>query len=138
MLHVSEIMTRKIVTVALDDDLAAVRSLFDQHGFHHVMVMEEGRLAGVISDRDLLRHLSPFIGRMSERSQDLHTLQVRVHQVMTRKLTTVTANITIEEAAKIMLAENVSCLPVVSSDGQPVGIVTWRDLLQVLQTLHIT
>ena len=138
MLHVSEIMTRKIVTVALDDDLAAVRSLFDQHGFHHVMVMEEGRLAGVISDRDLLRHLSPFIGRMSERSQDLHTLQIRVHQVMTRKLTTVTANTTIEEAAKIMLADNVSCLPVVSSAGKPVGIVTWRDLLQVLQTLHIT
>lgn len=89
MLNISEVMSRKIVTVLADDDLATVQSLFDHHGFHHLMVTEDGKLIGVISDRDLLRHLSPFLGQMSERSQDVRTLQRRVHQFMTRQPVTV-------------------------------------------------
>lgn len=84
-LRVAEIMSTKIVTVLADDDLLAVRALFERHNFHHLLVTDNGRLIGVISDRDLLRNLSPFVGRLSERSQDVRTLYRRVHQMMTRE-----------------------------------------------------
>jgi len=48
-------------------------------------IVEEGRLHGVVSDRDLLRAISPFIGSVVETNRDLGTLNKRVHQIATRK-----------------------------------------------------
>jgi acetoin utilization protein AcuB len=51
---------------------------------------------------------------------------------MTRKLVATTEEASAEEAARLMLDHTVSCLPVTDSHQRPVGIVTWRDLLQSL------
>ena len=75
-----EIMSRRIVTVELDDTLEAIKKIFDSTKFHHLLVVEEGKLWGVISDRDLLRALSPFIGTTVESARDAATLRKRVHQ----------------------------------------------------------
>lgn len=133
-MRIEQIMTREVVTIAMDDDLHKADELFAEHGFHHLLVMENGRLVGVISDRDLLRHLSPFIGKMSERTQDLSTLHRRIHQVMTRQPVTVRPEAEATDAANMMLAHRVSCLPVVTRDGHTVGIVSWRDLLRHFAT----
>jgi acetoin utilization protein AcuB len=128
-----QIMTRRIVTVSMDDSLRKVRELFDTHGFHHLLVVERGKLIGVISDRDLLRSLSPFLGHeFSERPQDAATLNKRVHQIMTRRLVTGSEQTPVVEAMRMILDHQVSCLPVVDACGQPIGIVTWRDLLNAL------
>jgi acetoin utilization protein AcuB len=131
-MNVDQIMTHEITTVGMDDDVHRVRELFEDHGFHHLLVVERGKLVGVISDRDLLRNVSPFIGKWSERSQDMATLHRRVHQIMTRKPVTIGREMQVEEAARVMLEHRVSCLPVVREDGRPVGIVTWRDLVSGL------
>lgn len=131
-MDVSEIMTRKIFTIGMDDDIRRVKGLFEMHGFHHLLVVEDRMLVGVISDRDLLRNMSPFVDKIVERTQDLATLNRRVHQIMSRKPITIGPEDSVEEAAKVMLAHRVSCLPVVTDDGHPVGIVTWRDLLRGL------
>jgi acetoin utilization protein AcuB len=131
---VGSIMTRSPVTVGLDDDLAHVRDLFTAHGFRHLLVLAGGRLVGVLSDRDLLRALSPFLGRASERAQDVATLRRRVHQVMSREPVVVSPEATVAEAARLLFARRVSCLPVVADDGAVVGIVSWRDLLAALVT----
>ena len=131
-MKVADIMSREPVTVGLDDDLTRVKELFELHRFHHVLVLAGGRLVGIVSDRDLLRATSPFIGRASERPQDVATLHRRVHQIMSRGLVTVPSATPVEEAARLMLAKRVSCLPVVEEDGSVVGIVTWRDQLRAL------
>ena len=131
-MNVSQIMTGEIITIGMDDDLRRVKDLFKKYGFHHLLVVEKRRVVGVISDRDLLRNVSPFIHKLAERSQDLATLNRRVHRIMTHKPVTVTSEMRVEEAARVMLEHRVSCLPVVTKDGQPVGIVTWRDLLRGL------
>ncbi|MBI4595198.1 MAG: CBS domain-containing protein [Candidatus Tectomicrobia bacterium] len=128
-MNIDQIMTRKTITVGMDDDVRKVKDLFEKHRFHHLLVIEQGRLVGVISDRDLLRNVSPFIGKLSERSQDMSTLNRRVHQIMRRKLVTISSTMKVEEAAQVMLEQRVSCLPVVMADGHVVGVVTWRDLL---------
>lgn len=132
-LTLEQVMTRHVVTVAMDDDLKRVRELFHVHGFHHLLVLESHKLVGVLSDRDLLRHLSPFVGKpFSERAQDEATLHKRVHQIMTRRVVTAPRDMPLTAAARLMVDQHVSCLPVVDGHLHPVGIVTWRDLLLAL------
>lgn len=127
---VADIMTRKLVIVTPDDTVRRVLELFTKHGFHHLPVVEHEWLLGVISDRDVLKHISPFVGMINERYQDAATLDRRAHQVMSRKLVTVREQTPVAEAAQLMLDRRVSCLPVVRSESVLVGIVTSRDVLR--------
>lgn len=129
---VADVMTGTIVTVELDDTLGFAKELFDVHRFHHLLVVDKGKLAGIVSDRDLLRAVSPFVGKLVEREQDAATLRKRIHQIMGRQLVTVAPDEGIEACARLMLERRVSCLPVVDREGRPVGVATWRDLLRVL------
>lgn len=127
---VADIMTRELVVVSPDDSVRRILELFTKHGFHHLPVVEHEWLLGVVSDRDVLQHISPFVGMINERFQDAATLDRRAHQVMTRKLVTVRESTTIADAANLMLERRVSCLPVVRSESVLIGIVTSRDLLR--------
>ena len=109
--------------------LVLVLDIFESSSFHHLVVTDGKRVVGVISDRDLLKNISPFIGKMSEREQDAFTLQRRVHQIMTRKLVACSPATSLAEAGKLMDGHKVSCLPVLDERGACVGIVTMRDLL---------
>lgn len=127
---VSAIMSKKIVTIAPDDSLQVVRRLFDEHSFHHLIVAEGGKAMGVISHRDLLKNLSPFVGTLSEKSRDTWTLDKRVHQVMSRSIVWADKDTPITEAALLMAANRISCLPILDQKGRPVGIVTTFDVLR--------
>jgi acetoin utilization protein AcuB len=58
-MSIKNVMTGKVVTVKMDDPLSAVKEIFEAQRFHHVLVVENGKLFGVVSDRDLLKALSP-------------------------------------------------------------------------------
>jgi acetoin utilization protein AcuB len=122
-------MTAHVVTVSMDDTLGHVRQVFERHRFHHLVVVEHGKVVGVLSDRDLLKNISPFVGQVSERNMDRWSVNKKVHQVMTRSLVSVTRETPIGDACRLLLAHRVSCLPVVNERGGCAGIVTWRDLL---------
>lgn len=129
---VQEIMTKTIVTVELDDKLALVKEIFDSWKFHHLLVIENQELWGVVSDRDLLKALSPNLGMKSETYQDAATLNKRVHQIMTRKPITLYPEAPIREAVSAFVTQGISCIPIVDHENRPVGIVTWRDILKAL------
>jgi acetoin utilization protein AcuB len=125
------VMTTRLVTVELDDPLEVVKRIFDSVKFHHLLVVDTGKkLCGVISDRDLLRALSPYIGTASENARDTATLNKRVHQIMSRQLVTLPPEATVAEAVKVFLEHRVSCIPVVGPGFKAVGIVSWRDILK--------
>jgi acetoin utilization protein AcuB len=110
-----------------------VKRIFDSVKFHHLLVVDAGKkLCGVISDRDLLRALSPYIGTASENARDTATLKKRVHQIMTREPVTLPPEATVADAARLFLEHRVSCIPVVGPGFKAVGIVSWRDLLKSL------
>jgi acetoin utilization protein AcuB len=132
-MKVASIMSRKIVLIGMDDSVAQAQELFQRHHFHHLLVVEGRGLVGILSDRDLLRNISPFVGHLfTERPQDRALLQRRVHQIMTRHPVTITGDASVAEAARRMLDAEVSCLPVVDTHEAPVGIVSWKDLLRGL------
>jgi acetoin utilization protein AcuB len=130
---VRDIMTLHTHSLQPDDSLRTAASLFEREHFHHVVILEHGRVFGVVSDRDILKAISPFVGNpILERSQDVNTLNRRVHQIMSRKPVTVGSECSIAAAAERMLTQHVSCLPVVDDDGSLMGIVTVRDLIAQL------
>jgi acetoin utilization protein AcuB len=132
-MKLEEIMTTEVITVGMDESLEIVRMLFERSHFHHVLVLDEDdTLVGVVSDRDLLKALSPFISTLAERPQDLQTLKRRVHQIMSHRPVTAARNGSVRDAAALMLKNQISCLPIVRPDQTVEGIVTWKDILKWL------
>ncbi|GAB3370378.1 CBS domain-containing protein [Spongiibacter taiwanensis] len=132
-MKVEEVMTRKLVTVEPDDNLGLARDIFQRTGFHHLLVQEEGKLLGVVSDRDLLRAISPHIGTLAETERDLATLNKKIHQVMTRKLVTLPPDAQLADAVAAINRHPISCIPICNHKGEAIGIVTWRDLLREME-----
>jgi acetoin utilization protein AcuB len=127
---VETIMSRDVVTVRPDAALMEIRGLLDQKGFNHLLVTEEDNtLCGVISDRDVLKAISPFLDTYSEEHRDVKTLSQPASAIMQSEPITVTPETTIEEASQILLDNRVSSLPVVEED-ELVGIVTGKDMLE--------
>ena len=130
---VNEIMTRTVVTVELDDALDVVKDIFDAGRFHHLLVLDDNVLVGVLSDRDLLRAVSPNLDTSRCTYWDLATLRKPVHSIMTRKPVTISPNAQVSDAVRIINQNTFSCLPVVDDSGKVLGILTWRDILKNLE-----
>ncbi len=129
-MSIASVMTRRVVSVQMDDSLDVVREIFAASGFHHLLVTENDQLVGVISDRDYLKAISPFIDTISERQRDRATLERKAHQIMTREVITISVNDTMVKAIELFNAHRISCLPVLDKQQTPVGIISWRDIFR--------
>ncbi len=134
-MKLTDMMSTPVTTVALDDNLKLIKEVFDSTQFHHILVVGERRLMGVISDRDLLKHLSPTLGTMSETSKDLAILQRRAHQIMSRKPVSLNIHSKIVDGIAIFRKHKISCIPIVDDDFIPVGIITLRDIIKCVHKL---
>ena len=114
----------------MDDTLRQIQKVFEKHKYHHLLIVEDEELIGIISDRDVLKEISPHVNTLSEDSRALKTLQKKAHQIMTRKPITVEPDTLVEDAANIMLKKNISCIPVVSPSENIAGILSWKDILK--------
>jgi len=127
-------MSTRVVTVDMDDKLSLVKEIFDNLKFHHLLVVEDQKLFGVISDRDLFKALSPNIGTSTESYKDSATLHKRALQIMTRHPIVLHEDATIDDAIDLFNTHNISCLPIVDNANRPVGVISWRDILKNLRT----
>ena len=131
MAQLSEIMSRGLITVDKNASLRRARRILDQYRIRHLLVMDGKRLVGIVTDRDL-RQAAPSSKSpltISERQEFMDEL--KVVEVMSRKLITASPDTTVREAARVMVSEKIGCLPVVNGN-QLVGIVTETDLLEML------
>ncbi len=133
-MKVESIMMVEVFIVRMDDTIGTIHEILKRAEFHHLLVVEDRKLVGIISDRDTLRTISPFIGKLAEHPRDMSILDRKVHQIMTRKVITVEKSTSIETAANLLLKNNISCLPVTSTNGEIEGIVTWKDILRSFMT----
>lgn len=131
-MKLEEIMTTNVVSVDMDCSLKLIKEVFDNASFHHLLVVEDDELLGVISDRDLLRALSSKAGTVAETAADVADLNRRAHQIMTRQPVTLLADTDIKAAIEVFNKHRISCIPIVDAQKKPVGIVSWRDILKTL------
>lgn len=137
-MKIERIMHTPVATVELDDTLKLVRELFEGSGFRHLLVVDEGsRLMGLLSERDMLRAVSPYVNSHIYTTRDLATLNQRVHQIMHRKIICMHPSDSVATAVRLFNEHKIGCIPVVNEKQQPVGIVTRSDLLRSLCDLGV-
>ena len=127
---IDTIMSRDVVSVSPDTALMEIRSLLHEHGFRHLLVVEgDDQLCGVISNRDVLQALSPFLDTFSEEHRDVKTLSKPASEIMRSDPLTIEPGTSIKDAAQLLLNNRISSLPVVEGNTL-MGIVTTKDLLE--------
>ncbi|MFL0809680.1 MAG: CBS domain-containing protein [Agarilytica sp.] len=129
---VSDIMTTRIIHVSPEDSVGHMQTLLRDNKIHHLLVLQEGKLVGVVSDRDILRIVSPFINTTAETQKDVFTLGRTARQLNLRPPITIQATASIRKAASDFLENGISLLPVINEAGDVVGVLSWKDVLRYL------
>ncbi len=127
---VREFMTAHPVTVGPADSLKEALEKMDQGQFRHLPVVDDdGKLAGMISDRDVrLIHPSPLFVRPEHVPAQLFMIKVRQAAILNP--VSIEPAASLEQAARLMLRWKVGALPVVGDGGVLIGIITYSDFLR--------
>jgi acetoin utilization protein AcuB len=128
---VRERMKSDPVTVKKNDTFRYALRLIRKEGIRHLPVVDGRKVVGIVTDRDL-RQASPSPATTLE-THELNFLleRLEVAAIMTKKVITVTPDTALLEAARLLLAHKIGCLPVVQDDAL-VGIITQGDMLRAL------
>jgi len=124
-------MTRNLITVDKDTNILKVKNLLQRHDIDQVPVVDNDKLVGIITDRDIRENSASPASTLSTHELNYLLSEIKAESIMTKRVFTATPGTTIEEAAKIINEKRVNSLPVVV-DNEPVGIITTCDLLNVL------
>jgi len=136
---IEKIMTKAPHTIEANRSVGAVLSLFREQGISHVPVIDNGKLAGIISIQDILEHvfqpqrrqtLGEIVG------EKVSTLSIPAKGIMTRSVITVQPEASLKEAEKKMHDHDISCLAVLSQE-RLLGIVTKLDFLEPISQMEI-
>ncbi len=131
-LSVEDLMTRGVLTLSPDGNLAETRDLMNAHRIRHVPVVDaECRILGLVSQSDLLRGALGGGGDLPMSIQRAYLRSIPVDEVMTSQVETVTPSTPISLAAKRMLDLKIGSLLVVEDD-RLVGILTENDFVRYL------
>lgn len=131
-MSLSSFMTKDVITLDIDDNLSKAKQIFDQHNIHHILIKNGKELAGIITDRDLYKHLSPNVGTKKETPKDTVLLSKKIHLIMSREIVTANENTSLNEAVLLFHDHHISCLPIVDKNFHPIGIISWRDILKII------
>jgi CBS domain-containing protein len=121
-MKVSDIMTAAAVTDSPDDTLADASAKMWRQQTGSLLVMEETKLIGIVTERDLLR----FVGEGGDPKA------VSLRDVMSTNVVTISANTSLHDAARIMFDKWFRHLPVVTEAGGVLGVISTRDLLTMV------
>ncbi len=132
---VQDWMTKDPITVDENTSIMKASQLMKDKGIQHLPVLRQGRLVGIVSDRDL-KEAHPS----KATSLDIHELyylldKITVGSLMGKQLHTVTPEATVEKAAAVMLKHNISALPVVDSQGALVGVIAKGDIFRAVVSI---
>jgi acetoin utilization protein AcuB len=127
---VEDVMQAAVITITPKTSLPEAMRLVRHRGIRHLPVVEDDRLVGIVSDRDLKQAMASPATALE--SHELRYLldALTVDEIMTRAVVTVGRMFPIEDAARLMVTEKISALPV-TERGKLIGIVTETDVLEL-------
>jgi acetoin utilization protein AcuB len=131
---VREIMMGSPVTLKPEDTLDLANDVIALGRIRHIPVVEDGRLVGLLSERDLMGAAATTIFGLRQKSKSALLKSVLVKDVMKKKVVTVKPDTPIKETAHLMKEKKIGCVPVVK-EGNLVGLVTTTDILRYVEGL---
>lgn len=127
---VRDVLTPNVISVSPKTTLPEAVRLMRERGIRHLPVVEDGKLVGIVSDRDLKRAMASPATSLEVHELTYLLNRLAVGEIMTRTVITIGAMFPVEEAARLMVMEKVSALPVTDAD-RLIGIVTETDVLDL-------
>ena len=127
---VERIMQREFATVRSDERLDFVDDVMALGRVRHMPVVDDGKLVGVVSQRDLLAASLSRVLEFDRQERRSFLRSIDVREVMAGRPITVAPATTLRDAAALMLRHKIGCLPVVGPGGDAIGLVTETDLLR--------
>jgi len=128
-------MSKPAVTVDVNDSMQNAVGLLKEHRIKMLPVTEKGKLAGIVTDRDLKR-----ASASDATSLEIHELfyllsKIKIKDIMTKNPVTVPPDYTVEETAELLLNHKISGVPVLDAAGNIAGVITQTDLFKVILSL---
>jgi acetoin utilization protein AcuB len=124
-MQVRDRMSTPPITIGLDTVYHKALKLIQEHRLHHLPVVDaQGRIAGIVAERDLLLAASHYVQN-----------PVDVAEIMHREVITSAPEASMESAATLMLNYKIGCLPVVDPDQHVVGMLTETDVFKAFVDL---
>ncbi len=118
-----DIMTTKVLSIDEMTPLVEIQKEMKKHHIHHLPVIgSEGLLVGMISDRDLLKHMNQ---------------QLKAHEIMSGPVIIALGSTPIKDIAQVFIVENISAVPIIDNLDKFIGIITHRDILKCLMEKNI-
>lgn len=132
---VKRMMKKNPITTTAETSIVDVADILKENHIHRLPVLDKkGKLIGVITEKDIL-HASPSpVSSLSVYEMPYMLSRLKVSNLMTKNVRTIDPDTTVEEAAKIMVDDDLSCLPVIEGE-KLVGIVSKSDMFKVLYEL---
>ena len=140
-MQVKDIMTTNIISVKAGSSAQAVADLIVQHQIHAIPIVNElFELQGIVAEGDFFyQHQGStsmaayLINKLSMKKEVTGSLdEISVNEIMATPCITVSPEMSVEEAGKVLVEKNFNTLPVVDASNTLVGIVTAHDVLKVL------
>jgi len=131
-MYIGRIMHTNLITISPEASLIEAKELIDSNNIDHLLVVnKEGKLIGILSDRDLKQNWASPANTLSTHELDYVLEKILVKMIMVKTVVTITTETTIERAAQIMQSNNINSLPVMENEAL-VGIITSTDVMGVL------
>ncbi|MBT7889475.1 MAG: CBS domain-containing protein, partial [Deltaproteobacteria bacterium] len=128
-------MNQTVISLDVTDSIQTANQLFIKNRIRSLPVLENGKLVGIVSDRDLKKVLvSEDLGMDHNEIVYLNSA-IKVKEIMTEDPVTVSPYVTVDEVAQKMFINKISGLPVVDKEGELVGIITQGDIFKLLISL---
>ncbi len=128
-------MTRNPVTATPEMSVAEASALMKREKVHRLPVLDKDHhLVGIISEKDILYASPSPVSTLSIHEMAYLLSQLTVKKLMTHDVITIGKDTTVEEAARLMVDQDLSSLPVVEND-KLIGIVSKSDLFKILLEL---
>ena len=131
---VREIMTGSPVTLKPEDTLDLANDVISLGRIRHIPVVEDGRLVGLLSERDLIGAAATTIFGLKQKRKSALLKTVLIKDVMKKRVISVKPDTPIKAAAHLMADKKIGCVPVVES-GTLVGLLTTTDILRYVERL---
>ena len=128
---VRDIMTTEVTTLGRNDSLQLAKDIMTLGRVRHFPVMDDGKVVGVVSQRDLYKASLGSVMKYGEKAQRAFLEGLAVKEVMSDPVITIAPHASVKEAARLMIDKKIGCLPVLEGT-QLVGIVTETDMLKLV------
>jgi acetoin utilization protein AcuB len=129
-MNITTIMTVGITKISPHSSFREAKDILDAAPFHHLLVEEDGKLVGIISDQDIKDKIAGFALSSTTVTYAEFEAAIRVADIMTSEMWVIDVDTPIDAASILILENNISCLPVVDAKMAIEGIVTWKDFLK--------